>query len=117
VGWLGAAFLFALVAIAALLGTVTSLFIRWRNTGQRTALSLPERNSEEAGDTPVKAAIAEAGKVVTGKVPATLMSQDSTNVSDIGPTYGEIFPGIASVEVSESNSTGELCRGKRGAAC
>jgi hypothetical protein len=97
--------LLALVAIAALLGIVTSLFVRWRNTGQRTAaVSFPEKSSEEAGDTPVKTSISEAGNVVTGESPATSMTQDSPNVSDIGPTYGEIFPGIASVEASESNS-------------
>jgi hypothetical protein len=107
VGWLGAALLLALAALAALLGIVVSLFIRWRNTGQRTAaVSLPEKNSEGAGDTPVKTTIAEASKVVTGESPATLMSQDSANFSDNGPTYGEIFRGIASIEASESNSAG-----------
>jgi hypothetical protein len=105
-GWPGA-FLFVVTALTAFLGIVISLFIRWRNTMQRTvAVSLPEKNSEESGDTPLETTIAEAAKVVTGEGPATLMSQDSTNISDIRPTYGEVFPEIASIEGSESNSTG-----------
>ena len=106
-GSLSAAFLSALVAVAVLLGMVASLFIRWRNTGHTTAtVSLPEKKSEEAHDTPLKTTVADAGKVVTREGPATLMSQDSANISEIGPTYGEIFPGIASNEVSETKSAG-----------
>ena len=36
VAWSSAAFLVAVIAIAALLGIVIYLFIRWRDTGQRT---------------------------------------------------------------------------------
>jgi hypothetical protein len=107
-GWLRTAFLLALVAIAALLGIVVYLFIRWRNTGPRTAaMPLPEKKFQEAGDTPFETTIAEGGKVVIGEGPATLMSHDSTNVGNVGPTYGELFPEIVSLEGSEANSTGD----------
>jgi hypothetical protein len=104
VGWLGTVFLLASFAVAALLGIVTSLFIRWRNTGRMTAaVSSTEKKSEGAGDTPLKTTVGQAVKVAES--PATLMSQNSANISDVGPTYGEIFPGITSIEVSNTDNS------------
>ena len=40
VAWSSAAFLVAVIAIAALLGIVIYLFIRWRDTGQRTGFRI-----------------------------------------------------------------------------
>jgi hypothetical protein len=113
--WLSAAFLFALVAIATLLGIVVYLFIRWRNTGQRTAtVSLAGKNSEGAGNTPLDATIAEAGKAVPPladkeiQLPNQIrseeasMSQDSAQSSNSQPTYGELFPEIVSMKLRNS---------------
>jgi hypothetical protein len=114
--WLSAAFLFALVAIATLLGIVVYLFIRWRNTGQRTAtVSLAGKSSEGAGNTPLDATIAEAGKAVrpladkeiqqpnqTGRSAAASMSQDFAHSSNSQPTYGELFPEIVSMKPRNS---------------
>ncbi len=62
--WLSAAFLFALLALTALLGSVTYLFIRWRKTGQGTvAVPLLERNTEVAGNTLLEPTIESAGEV------------------------------------------------------
>ena len=113
--WLSAAFLFALVAIATLLGIVVYLFIRWRNTGQRTAtVSLAGKNSEGAGNTPLDATIAEAGKAVPSLADKEIqqpnqirsaeasMSQDSAQSSNSQPTYGELFPEIVSMKLRNS---------------
>ena len=114
--WLSAAFLFALVAIATLLGIVVYLFIRWRNTGQRTAtVSLAGKSSEGAGNTPLDATIAEAGKAVrpladkeiqqpnqTGRSAVASMSQDFAHSSNSLPTYGELFPEIVSMKPRNS---------------
>jgi hypothetical protein len=63
--WLSAVFLFALVALMALLGTVIYLFIRSRNTGQRlVAVPLSEVNSAGAGNTPLETTIRSAGEAV-----------------------------------------------------
>jgi hypothetical protein len=113
--WLSAVFLFALVAIATLLGIVMYLFIRWRNTGQRTAtVSLAGKNSERAGNTPLDATIAEAGKAVPPLADKEIqqpnqirsaeatMSQDSAQSSNSQPTYGELFPEIVSMKLRNS---------------
>jgi hypothetical protein len=113
--WLSAAFLFALVAIATLLGIVVYLFIRWRNTGQRTAtVSLAGKNSEGAGNTALDATIAEAGKAVPPLADKEIqqpnkirsaeasMSQDSAQSSNSQPTYGELFPEIVSMKLRNS---------------
>jgi hypothetical protein len=109
--WPSAAFLFALVALTAMLGTVIYLFIRWRNTGQGTvAVALPEMNTEGVGNTPLEPTIGSAGEVVRPLVDkmadegaASSMGQDSAHSSHTQPTYGEVFREIVSTEVSESN--------------
>jgi hypothetical protein len=110
--WLSAAFLFALLALTALLGSVTYLFIRWRKTGQGTvAVPLLERNTEVAGNTLLEPTIESAGEVVRPlfdkmgeRGTATSMGQDSAHRSNVQPTYGEVFREIVSTEVSESNT-------------
>ena len=69
--WSSAAFLVAVIAIAALLGIVIYLFIRWRNTGQRTvAVSaatdpVSDKNSEGgAGKAPSETTIGKTSEVV-----------------------------------------------------
>jgi hypothetical protein len=119
-GTLSAAFQFALVAIATLACVVIYLFIRWRTTGQRTvAVSLPEKNSDGAGNTPVETTIGAAREAVktladktiqqpnqTGEPAGTSMTQDSAESSSIQATRDEVFPEIASIEGSESSFIG-----------
>ena len=69
--WSSAAFLVAVIAIAALLGIVIYLFIRWRNTGQRTvAVSaapdpVPDKNLEGGEEkAPSETTIGETSEVV-----------------------------------------------------
>jgi hypothetical protein len=112
--WPSATFLFAIVTIAVLLAIVIYLFIRWRGTGRRTAaVSLPEKDSDGGGKTPLNGTIAEAGKAVgpsavkeiqrpdeTGRSAAASMSQESAHGSL--PTYGELFPEIVSMKPRNS---------------
>jgi hypothetical protein len=119
-GWLSVTFLFALLALATLVCIVRYLFIRWRTTGQRTAvMSLPEKNSDAAGSTSSETTIGAAGEAVkpladkmiqqvtqTGDAVRTSMTQDSAESSSIQLTHEEVFPEIASIEGSESSSTG-----------
>jgi hypothetical protein len=43
-------------------GIVIYLFIRWRKTQQKTVpVSLPEKNSDRAGNTPLETTIGAAG--------------------------------------------------------
>jgi hypothetical protein len=113
--WLSAAFLFALVAIATLVCVVIYVFIRWRTTGQgMVAVSLPEKNSDGAGNTLLETTIGAAGKAVktladkmiqqpnqTGEAAGTSVTQDSAESNSIQPTHEEVFPEIASIEGSE----------------
>jgi hypothetical protein len=107
IGWLSAALLFASVALASLLGLVIYLFVRWRNTQGTVAVSLPEKNSDGAGNIPSEMTFGKAGEVVpplannkiqqpnnTGKSGAT--SRKAAQSSDSQPTYGELFPEIIS---------------------
>ena len=93
---------------------VIYLFIRWRGTGRRTAaVSLPEKDPDGGGKTPLNGTIAEAGKAVgpsavkeiqrpdeTGRSAAASMSQESAHGSL--PTYGELFPEIVSMKTGNS---------------
>jgi hypothetical protein len=71
VAWSSAAFLVAVIAIAALLGIVMYLFVRWRNTGQRTVSAsatpslIPNKNLEGGEEkAPLETTIGETGEVV-----------------------------------------------------
>ena len=71
VAWSSAAFFVAVIAIAALLGIVIYLFIRWRNTGQRTVSAsatpspIPNKNLEGVEEkAPLETTIGETGEVV-----------------------------------------------------
>jgi hypothetical protein len=71
VAWSSAAFLVAVIAIAALLGIVIYLFIRWRNTGQRTVFAsatpspIPNKNLEGGEEkASLETTIGETGEVV-----------------------------------------------------
>ena len=71
VAWSSAAFLVAVIAIAALLGIVIYLFIRWRDTGQRTVSAsatpspIPNKNLEgEEEKAPLETTIGKTGEVV-----------------------------------------------------
>ena len=78
-GTLSAAFQFALVAIATLVCVVIYLFIRWRTTGQRTvAVSLPEKNSDGAGNTPVETTIGAAREAVKTLADNTIQQPNQT---------------------------------------
>jgi hypothetical protein len=114
IGWLSAALLFASVALASLLALVIYLFVRWRNTQKTVAVSLPEKNSDGAGNIPSEMTLGKAGEVVpplandkiqqpnkTEKAGAT--SRKAAQSSHSQPTYGELFPEIVSSEGSESN--------------
>ena len=113
--WSSATFLVAVIAIAALLGIVVYLFIRWRNTGQRTvAVSavthhVSEKNSEGgAGKAPSETTIGKASEVVmpisfaladkmiqpdeNGQSATISMSQNSGCSSKIELTNEEILP-------------------------
>jgi hypothetical protein len=109
--WLSAAFLFALVSIAVLLGIVLCLFIGWHSTGRGTyAVSLPENDSPVA-NTPSETTIGDGSKVgrplpdegiqersqMERSVEAS-MSQDPAHRSNSQPTYGELFPEIVSMK-------------------
>jgi hypothetical protein len=106
--WLSAAFLFALVAIATLLGIVVYLFIRWRNTGQRTAtVSLAGKGKHSTIAEAAKAVRPLADKEIqqpnqTGRSAAASMSQDFAHSSNSLPTYGELFPEIVSMKPRNS---------------
>jgi hypothetical protein len=114
--WLSLTFLFALVAIAVLVGIVMYLFIRWRTSGQTTvAVSSPENNSKGADTKPLDPTIQEPSKVVgpspdkqlqesnrTGESAAASMSQEPAHSSNRLPTYGELFPDIVSMKPGNS---------------
>jgi hypothetical protein len=105
--WSSATLLVAVIAIAALLGIVVYLFIRWRNTGQRTVVvsaatdHVPEKNSEGgAGKAPSETTIGKASEVV---MPIT-MSQNSGCSSETESTNEEILPDTVLSESSPDSS-------------
>ncbi len=115
--WLSAAFRVAVVGIVTLLVIVIYLFIRWRNTGQRTiSVSAPEKNSDGAGNAPLEITIEAVGELLadktiqlpdqTGEGAATSPSQNSAYSSKIQSTNEEALPENVSIEPSDSNATG-----------
>jgi hypothetical protein len=115
-GWLSAAFLFAVVAIAALLGIVIYLFTKWRNTGQKTvAVSLPKTNSEVGVENgPLNTAIGKnelimplADRMIpdqTGQGAPTSVRQDSAHSSNLEST-SEVGPNTVSIESSAADGS------------
>jgi hypothetical protein len=125
--WSSATFFVAVIAIAALLGIVVYLFIRWRNTGQRTvAVSavthhVSEKNSEGgAGKAPSETTIGKASEVVmpisfaladkmiqpdeNGQSATISMSQNSGCSSETESTNEEILPDTVLSESSPDSS-------------
>jgi hypothetical protein len=115
-----AAFLVAVIAIAALLGIVIYLFIRWRNTGQRTVSAsatspIPNKNLEGGEEkAPLETTIGETGEVMPlaeklpdqkGQGAAISISQNSACSSKIESTNEEVFPDIVVIELSELSTT------------
>ena len=139
--WSSAAFLVAVIAIAVLLGIVIYLFIRWRNTGQRTvAVSaatdhVPEKNSEGgAGKAPSETTIGKTSEVVmpisfaladkmiqlpdeTGQSATISMSQNSACSSKIESTNEEVLPDTVLSEASKLGAADSSDCRKSGPAC
>jgi hypothetical protein len=122
VAWSSAAFLVAVIAIAALLGIVIYLFIRWRNTGQRTVSasatpsSIPNKNLEGGEEkAPLETTIGKTGEVVMpladklpdqkGQGEAISISQNSASSSKIESTNEEVLPDTVLIEPSELSTT------------
>ena len=122
VAWSSAAFLVAVIAIAALLGIVIYLFIRWRNTGQRTVSAsatpspIPNKNLEGGEEkAPLETTIGETGEVVMpladklpdqkGQGAAISISQNSAYSSKIETTNEEVLPDTVLIEPSELSTT------------
>ena len=122
VAWSSAAFLVAVIAIAALLGIVIYLFIRWRNTGQRTVSAsaspspIPNKNLEGGEEkAPLETTIGETGEVVMpladklpdqkGQGAAISISQNSAYSSKIETTNQEVLPDTVLIEPSELSTT------------
>ena len=122
VAWSSAAFLVAVIAIAALLGIVIYLFIRWRNTGQRTVSAsatpspIPNKNLEGGEEkAPLETTIGETGEVVMpladklpdqkGQGAAISISQNSAYSSKIELTNEEVLPDTVLIEPSELSTT------------
>jgi hypothetical protein len=122
VAWSSAAFLVGVIAIAALLGIVTYLFIRWRNTGQRTVSasatpsSIPNKNLEGGEEkAPLETTIGKTGEVVMpladklpdqkGQGEAISISQNSASSSKIESTNEEVLPDTVLIEPSELSTT------------
>ena len=118
VAWSSAAFLVAVIAITALLGIVIYLFIRWRNTGQRTVSAsatpspIPNKNLEGGEEkAPLETTIGETGEVVMpladklpdqkGQVAAISISQNSAYSSKVKSTNEEVLPDTVLIEASE----------------
>jgi hypothetical protein len=122
VAWSLAAFLVAVIAIAALLGIVIYLFIRWRDTGQRTVSAsatpgpIPNKNLEgEEEKAPLETTIGKTGEVVMpladtlpdqkGQGAAISISQNSAYSSKIESTNEEVLPDTVLIEASELSTT------------
>jgi hypothetical protein len=122
VAWSSAAFLVAVIAIAALLGIVIYLFIRWRNTGQRTVFAsatpspIPNKNLEGGEEkASLETTIGETGEVVMpladtlpdqkGQGAAISISQNSAYSSKIESTNEEVLPDTVLIEASELSTT------------
>ena len=122
VAWSSAAFLVAVIAIAALLGIVIYLFIRWRDTGQRTVSAsatpgpIPNKNLEgEEEKAPLETTIGKTGEVVMpladtlpdqkGQGAAISISQNSAYSSKIKSTNEEVLPDTVLIEASELSTT------------
>ena len=118
VAWSSAAFLVAVIAITALLGIVIYLFIRWRNTGQRTVSAsatpspIPNKNLEGGEEkAPLETTIGETGEVVMpladklpdqkGQVAAISISQNSAYSSKVESTNEEVLADTVLIEASE----------------
>jgi hypothetical protein len=123
-GWLSKAFPVAVIAIAALLGIVISLFIGWRRTGQRTvAVSLPGNNSEGGVErAPLETAIG-AGEVVmpladkmiqlpdqTWQGAAISMSQNSAYSNKIESTNEEVHPDLSTTDSNAVENVAQLAK-------
>jgi hypothetical protein len=122
VAWSSAAFLVAVIAIAALLGIVIYLFIKWRNTGQRTVSAsatpspIPNKNLEGGEKkVPLETTIGETGEVVMpladklpdqkGQGAAISISQNSAHSSKVESTNEEVLPDTVLIEPSELSTT------------
>jgi hypothetical protein len=122
VAWSSAAFLVAVIAIAALLGIVIYLFIRWRNTGQRTVSAsatpspIPNKNLEGGEEkAPLETTIGETGEVVMpladkppdqkGQGAAISISQNSAYSSKVESTNEEVLPDTVLIEPTELSTT------------
>ena len=113
VAWSSAAFLVAVIAIAALLGIVIYLFIRWRNTGQRrvsasaTPSPIPNKNleggEEKAGE--VVMPLADKLPDEKGQGAAISISQNSAYNSKIESANEEVLPDTVLIESSELSTT------------
>ena len=124
-----------------LLGIVIYLFIRWRNTGQRTvAVSaatdlVPNKNSEGgAGKAPSETTIGKTSEVVmpisfaladkmiqlpdeNGQSATISMSQNSAYSSKIESTNEEVLPDTVLIEASKLGTADSSDCRKRGPAC
>jgi hypothetical protein len=117
VAWSSAAFLVA-IAIAALLGIVAYLFIRWRNTGQRAvsaSATLSTKNLKVEERLHWRPTIGETGEVVMpladtlpdqkGEGAAISIIQNSAYSSKIESTNEEVLPDTVLIEPSELSTT------------
>ena len=122
VAWSSAAFLVAVIAIAALLGIVIYLFIRWRDTGQRTVSAsatpspIPNKNLEgEEEKAPLETTIGKTGEVVMpladtlpdqkGQGAAISISENSAYSSKIESSNEEVLLDTVLIEASELSTT------------
>ena len=122
VAWSSAAFLVAVIAIAALLGIVIYLFIRWRDTGQRTVSAsatpspIPNKNLEgEEEKAPLETTIGKTGEVVMpladtlpdqkGQGAAISISENSAYSSKIELSNEEVLLDTVLIEASELSTT------------
>jgi hypothetical protein len=114
--WLAAAFLFAVVAIAALLGIVIYLLTRWRNAGQKTvALSLLKTNSEVGAEKGLlNTAIGEnelvmplADRMIPDQIVqgATTSLRQGSAYSNNLESAGEVGPNTVSIEGSAADGS------------
>jgi Tfp pilus assembly protein PilX len=101
---LSVAFLFALAAIAVLLGNVIYLLFRWLTTGDSTAaVPLLDKDSDGAGDAPLETTIPEAPNLVGPSADKEIERPNQKGRSAAAqPTYGELFPKIVSVKSRNS---------------